>query len=1061
MQFFDRPGRSKIALRGSSSRPATSEELLAKAKKAREERARRRQQHHAATTIQRLYRSRAATEALVLNMEGLPTLSLDDALVKIVLCSGLINSRSISVTDNVEKVCKALEYRPYLSSVVERLLEDNVISQALMNSSLLDHCSSAFQLIYVKASALLLAYVARAVRKGRDARLSVLISASKAACAFLNSLPDTTCTDQAEWGIIVHLSNVLRVISQHADLKSSVLPSISSVVMNILARAKRIESKKSEIAEMISKQLALCLLSVEGTVANLELEQHPDISATLIHSLARPSLSLSNQPTSEFAWDVCYSTTTRSLLNVAIMLSNVLDLGEHAWSSEENEVRWPMISVISLLIHTFPKDLWQSTIADDDDVDMDIDTVADLENKDDPGSSSRLDAVMLRSVMTRVSTSLDRIVSKESVSNIFAAAVSEGHEALQCVCNLFNFLTRRDRKLVVPLRDALALWRGPHTTETPHILNSLWQECIFEQNKSHNGASVERVLRPDAGPILSIFSATYAYLLYFQDADEMFDSGWPFSLDEAREIAIILKQQLFSALFIRNSRLSLVTAGDKAAGTSYNNQHILRGEPNLLDEVTRLLSRLHAVDSQRQFTVGDKFWEAGHGALSSESFITDAIEAGPEVLNRAHEETSYGGVRQIKYRSGRQHTVSGAGELLRVAPYLIPFTTRSKIFQNWVAQERDRAMANHMNPLMMAERTVSVHRNNIYEDAFRELNGLGEGLRATIRVKFIDEHGLEEAGIDGGGVFKEFMHEVLRVGFSPYSYALFRATPDGHLYPNPDARVAVENYVTQFEFLGRLLGKAVFDGILVDIPLAKFFRLKMLGEVNYPTDLMSLDPQMYKSIKMLKSYPAETVEDLGLTFTVVNNAFGVANEVELKDNGRNVAVSAKNRIEYIHRLAHYRMNLQIKDESEAFLRGFYEVVPSQFIRLFSHDELQLLISGKGGKIDLEDWRRNTRYSGGYSAETPVIQWFWIAVEELTAEDQAKMLQFVTSSPRAPLLGFAYLVPGFCIHRAQGNVRLPTASTCMNLLKLPEYPSLDIVREKLKYALQSNAGFDLS
>ena len=43
----------------------------------------------------------------------------------------------------------------------------------------------------------------------------------------------------------------------------------------------------------------------------------------------------------------------------------------------------------------------------------------------------------------------------------------------------------------------------------------------------------------------------------------------------------------------------------------------------------------------------------------------------------------------------------------------------------------------------------------------------------------------------------------------------------------------------------------------------------------------------------------------------------------------------------------------------------------------------------------------------------------------------------------------------------GNIRLPTSSTCMNLLKLPKYTSKKMLREKLLYAIEAAAGFELS
>jgi len=54
-----------------------------------------------------------------------------------------------------------------------------------------------------------------------------------------------------------------------------------------------------------------------------------------------------------------------------------------------------------------------------------------------------------------------------------------------------------------------------------------------------------------------------------------------------------------------------------------------------------------------------------------------------------------------------------------------------------------------------------------------------------------------------------------------------------------------------------------------------------------------------------------------------------------------------------------------------------------------------------------------------------------------------------------------LDPPFCIQHAGSVDRLPTSSTCMNLLKLPEFQDEKTLREKLLYAIQSGAGFELS
>lgn len=55
------------------------------------------------------------------------------------------------------------------------------------------------------------------------------------------------------------------------------------------------------------------------------------------------------------------------------------------------------------------------------------------------------------------------------------------------------------------------------------------------------------------------------------------------------------------------------------------------------------------------------------------------------------------------------------------------------------------------------------------------------------------------------------------------------------------------------------------------------------------------------------------------------------------------------------------------------------------------------------QIDVDDWRAHTEYSG-FEADDEAVAWFWAAVEEMSQEDRAMLLRFVTGSPRAPLGG---------------------------------------------------------
>lgn len=73
--------------------------------------------------------------------------------------------------------------------------------------------------------------------------------------------------------------------------------------------------------------------------------------------------------------------------------------------------------------------------------------------------------------------------------------------------------------------------------------------------------------------------------------------------------------------------------------------------------------------------------------------------------------------------------------------------------------------------------------------------------------------------------------------------------------------------------------------------------------------------------------------------------------------------------------------------------------------MFSNHEVQVLISGAEVPVDIDDLKQHTNYVGGYTPEDPVIQLFWSVVNDFTDEQKTKLLKFVTSCSRPPLLGF--------------------------------------------------------
>lgn len=158
------------------------------------------------------------------------------------------------------------------------------------------------------------------------------------------------------------------------------------------------------------------------------------------------------------------------------------------------------------------------------------------------------------------------------------------------------------------------------------------------------------------------------------------------------------------------------------------------------------------------------------------------------------------------------------------------------------------------------------------------------------------------------------------------------------------------------------------------------------------------------------------------------------------------------------------------------------VLQPGWLRLFSAREVGTLLAGDDVPIDIDDLRRHTSYLGGYSEISPTVRALWAVLKEFGNDERKAFLKFVTSCSQPPLLGFKHLEPRFAVQcvapNGAGNSpiggmlaligltpaerqRLPTAATCFNLLKLPDFRSKALLREKLLVAIHSNSGFELS
>jgi ubiquitin-protein ligase E3 C len=230
--------------------------------------------------------------------------------------------------------------------------------------------------------------------------------------------------------------------------------------------------------------------------------------------------------------------------------------------------------------------------------------------------------------------------------------------------------------------------------------------------------------------------------------------------------------------------------------------------------------------------------------------------------------------------------------ILQHIPFIIPFSERVVLFRQYIQQ--DRKNLGIMGPFQRYN--VKIHRNYVFEDGHAQLNQLGSNLKGKIAISFIDSHGLPEEGIDGGGVFKEFLTSCLKQAFD-IRLGLFQATTDQKLYPSSLPMAQLPEQLDLLEFLGRIIGKALYEGVLIDVQFATFFLTKWLGKRSYFQDVHYLDQQLYQGLQFLKSYKGD-VQDLSLTFSLDAAELGSNRTIDLIPNGSKICVTAENR--YYH-----------------------------------------------------------------------------------------------------------------------------------------------------------------
>ncbi|KAF0927506.1 hypothetical protein E2562_034000 [Oryza meyeriana var. granulata] len=706
----------------------------------------------------------------------------------------------------------------------------------------------------------------------------------------------------------------------------------------------------------------------------------------------------------------------------ACVLANVLEAATWILSEPKfaSETAADIIAVCTSLLDALPTITSPTGRADDED-DTPMDDVIN-------GLDADLERQITAAIDSRLLQHLVNALFKGTISTNYSDPTGPSDVEVEAVGSICAFLHVTFNTLPAErIMTGLA-----YRTEIVPALWNFIKRCNENQSWPQFSKFVSSLPADAVGWLLpvSVFCPIYKHMLKIIDNGEFYEQEKPLSLKDLKSLVLILKKALWELLWVIPAHGSPAkkVLSNPSGLKKLSIENVKIGARIGLSE---LLAQLQDWNNRLPFTSSNDFYSQ---QATSENFVSQAL---------------LGNTR--------------ASEIIKLAPFLAPFTSRVKIFTSQLANSRQSTTSHSA----LTRHRFKIRRNRLLEDAFDQLSMLSEeDLKGPIRVVFVNEHGVEEAGIDGGGIFKDFMENITRAAFD-VQYGLFKETADHLLYPNPGSGLVHEQHLQYFHFLGSLLGKAIYEGILVDVPFATFFLSKLKHKYNFLNDLPSLDPELYRHLLSLKHYDGD-ISQLELYFVIVNNEYGEQSEEELLPGGRDMRVTNENVITYIHLVANHRLNYQIRAQSTHFLRGFQQLIPNEWINMFNEHEIQVLISGSLESLDIDDLRSNTNYSGGYHPDHELIDIFWEVLKSFSSHNQKKFLKFVTGCSRGPLLGFQYLEPKFCIQRAgvpgmeeEDEDRLPTSATCMNLLKLPPYRNKAQLESKLLYAINAEAGFDLS
>jgi len=350
-------------------------------------------------------------------------------------------------------------------------------------------------------------------------------------------------------------------------------------------------------------------------------------------------------------------------------------------------------------------------------------------------------------------------------------------------------------------------------------------------------------------------------------------------------------------------------------------------------------------------------------------------------------------------------------------------------------------------------------RHSVFGQAFRQMHPMPT---ASLRRagKLYNCVFMGERSHDAGGPYRESWSMYAQELMSENVPMLLRSPNGRHaigynrdkFMPHPGSTSTT--HLEMFVFLGKLLGMAIRTKEYLAVNIAPACWKLLAGQVLTPGDLEEIDHMVIQSLNSLRDIEKQGVDETTFedvifeTFTTMSSD---DREVELKLNGADIAVTFQNRHEYCDMVLRYRLH-EFDKQVAAMRQGLGMMVPLRLLSLFTPGEVEALVCGSP-ELDLPLLKQATEYSG-VSESDQHVRFFWEALESFSNEEREMFLRFTWGRSRLPMTlnDFPQRFKIQSFNSSPADQYYPVAHTCFFSLELPRYSTLDIMKEKIRYAI---------